>query len=171
MTDVRIGLLSDTHGYLDPAILGHFTACDEIWHAGDWGSLAIQQALLDTGKPVRGVYGNIDGPEIRQTMPLDLDWECEGLRVYMTHIGGHVGAWDRRVQQEITRRQPGLFLCGHSHILRVERDPDLRMFHFNPGACGNQGWHTRRTVLRFSIADGKPGNVEVVDLGTRGRNR
>jgi putative phosphoesterase len=163
---MRIGLMSDTHGFVDPAIAGYFQDCDEIWHAGDFGP-DVLEPLRATGKPIRGVFGNIDGEEIRGQMPRDLSWECEGLRVYMTHIGGYPGAYERRVKPELDARRPGLFICGHSHILKVMRDPVRSLVHLNPGACGRQGWHTVRTILRFTVLDAKLSAMEAVELGPR----
>jgi len=162
---MRIGLLSDTHGFLDPSILNYFADCDEVWHAGDFGPDVLEP--LRAFKPLRGVYGNIDGDEIRNQFPRDLSWECEGLRVYMTHIGGYPGAYERRIQPELDARRPGLFICGHSHILKVVRDPARSLVHLNPGACGRQGWHQMRTLLRFTVLDGKLGKMDAVELGPR----
>jgi len=162
---MRIGLLSDTHGFLDPSILNYFADCDEVWHAGDFGPDVLEP--LRAFKPLRGVYGNIDGDEIRNQFPRDLNWECEGLRVYMTHIGGYPGAYERRIQPELDARRPGLFICGHSHILKVVRDPARSLVHLNPGACGRQGWHQMRTLLRFTVLDGKLGKMDAVELGPR----
>jgi uncharacterized protein len=165
---VRIGLLSDSHGFLDEAIFSYFAGCDEIWHAGDFGPFAVVERLR-AFKPLRGVSGNIDGAEVRTEMALDLDWECEGLRVYMRHIGGYPGAYERGVKRELEKRRPGLFISGHSHILRVMRDPGLGVLHMNPGACGHHGWHTMRTMLRFSVEAGKVSGLEAIELGARGR--
>ena len=162
---MRIGLLSDTHGFLDPAILNYFAGCDEVWHAGDFGPDVLEP--LRAFKHLRGVYGNIDGDEIRQQFPRDLGWDCEGLRVYMTHIGGYPGAYDRRVKPELDARHPGLFICGHSHILKVVRDPARSLIHLNPGACGRQGWHHTRTLLRFTVLDAKLSAMDAIELGPR----
>ena len=143
---MRIGLLSDTHGFLDEALFTYFAECDEIWHAGDFGSIEILDRLRQF-KSTRGVYGNVDGAELRADLPRDLEWECEGLRVYMTHIGGYPGHYDARTKKELLRQRPGLFICGHSHILKVMRDPSLALLHMNPGACGHYGWHMVRTAL------------------------
>jgi uncharacterized protein len=164
---VRIGLLSDTHGFLDEAIFGYFADCDEIWHAGDLGSLALFDRLKDF-KPTRAIYGNVDGADVRAALASDLEWECDGLRVYMTHIGGYPGNYDRRAKKELTRLRPDLFICGHSHILRIARDPALGLLYMNPGACGHHGWHKIRTLLRFTIEAGKISNAEAVELGPRG---
>jgi putative phosphoesterase len=165
---VRIGLLSDTHGFLDDALFDYFRECDEVWHAGDFGGLDVLDRL-SAFKPLRAVFGNIDGSEIRDALPEDLEWSSAGLRVYMTHIGGYPGRYDPRARRELLRRKPGLFLCGHSHIPRVMRDEKLGLLHLNPGACGHAGWHTKRTAMRFSIEDGRPGKLELIELGKRGR--
>ena len=165
---VRIGLLSDTHGFLDEALFSHFGECDELWHAGDFGGPEVLEQLR-TFKPVRGVYGNIDGAELRAELPQNLVWDCEGLCVYMTHIGGYPGNYDARVKRDLPRIKPGLFICGHSHILKVMRDPALSLIHMNPGACGHHGWHLMRTVLRFTVEAGKISDLEAIELGPRGR--
>ena len=163
---VQIGLLSDTHGFLDEAIFTYFEKCDEVWHAGDFGPVEVLDRLK-AFKPVRGVFGNIDGTEIRAELALDLEWECEGLRVYMTHVGGHPGNYDRRAKKELAQRKPDLFICGHSHIARVMRDPKMKLLHMNPGAAGRIGWHLKRTALRFTIDQKRIGNVELIELGPR----
>jgi hypothetical protein len=165
---LRIGLLSDTHGFLDEAVFQYFAACDEVWHAGDFGTPDVLDRLKSF-KPVRGVYGNVDGAELRAELAQDLSWNCEGIDVYMTHIGGSPGNYDRRAGQQIRRLHPGLFICGHSHILKVTRDPALALLHMNPGAAGHTGWHVVRTMLRFTIADGKISAAEAIELGPRGR--
>lgn len=170
---MRIGLLSDTHGFLDEAILHHFAECDELWHAGDLGSgQSGPSRLLDelkSHKPVRAVYGNVDGAELRAELPAEIFWECEGISVYMTHIGGYPGNYDRRAKSALLRYKPDLFVCGHSHILKVIRDSGLNLLHMNPGACGHNGWHKLRTALRFSIEAGKISDVVAIELGPRGR--
>jgi len=166
----RIGLLSDTHGFLDPAIFEYFAGCDEIWHAGDFGSLEVLKELR-AFKPLRGVSGNVDGADVRAEVPEELAWECEGVRVYMRHIGGYPGNYDRTAKRQIEKLRPDLFISGHSHILRVMRDPEFKLLHMNPGACGHNGWHKMRTVLRFSIEQGKISGVEAIELGVRGRRR
>jgi hypothetical protein len=167
---MRIGLMSDTHGFLDGALFTYFADCDEIWHAGDFGPVEVLDRLK-AFKPVRGVFGNIDGAEVRAGLPLDAQWDCEGLTVYMTHIGGYPGAYERRVKPELAARKPGLFLCGHSHILRVMRDQKLGLIHLNPGACGHAGWHQMRTILRFSVNAGKIEGLEAIELGPRGLSK
>ncbi len=160
--------MSDTHGFLDQAIFQHFEACDEIWHAGDVGKVEILDQLK-AFKPVRGVFGNVDGDQVRAELPRDAAWDCAGLSVYMTHIGGYPGHYEPRIKRELAARRPDLFICGHSHIARVMRDPALHLVHMNPGACGHHGLHTVRTLLRFSITLGKIGNAELIELGPRGR--
>ena len=163
---MRVGLLSDTHGFLDEAVFEYFAECDEIWHAGDFGPGGVLERL-EAWKPFRGVSGNIDGADVRAIVPQDLEWDCDGLRVYMTHIGGYPGAYDRRAKAELAVRRPGLFICGHSHILKVMRDQALGLLHLNPGAAGHHGWHKVRTLLRFTVAKGRLGELEAIELGPR----
>ncbi len=164
----RIGLISDTHHYLDTAVFKHFDNCDEIWHAGDFGSADIAEQLR-AFKPLKGVYGNIDGYDIRSEFPEQLLFECEGVRVFMKHIGGYPGRYEPGVRDAIIARQPNLFISGHSHILKIMYDEKLKCLHMNPGAAGQQGWHKVRTLVRFSI-DGKDiKNCEVIELGARGK--
>lgn len=163
----RIGLISDTHGYLDPAVLRHFEACDEIWHAGDFGTVAIAEQLA-ARKPLKGVYGNIDGYDVRSVYPQKLQWRCEGVQVYMTHIGGYPSRYAPGIRQELAGLGARLFICGHSHILKVMFDDQLQCLHMNPGAAGNHGWHTVKTLLRFSIDGNNIRDCEVVELGKRG---
>ena len=165
---MRIGLLSDTHGFLDEALFTYFAECDEIWHAGDFGSADVLDQL-NGFKPLRGVFGNVDGEGIRARLHRDLEWHCEDVCVYMTHIGGYPGHYDPRAKRELAQRKPDLFICGHSHIARVVRDPALGLIHINPGACGHSGWHTKRTAIRFTIEEHKIGNMELIELGSRGR--
>jgi uncharacterized protein len=162
----RIGLLSDTHGYLDPKILHLFNECDEIWHAGDFGSEKLSSELSDF-KPLRGVFGNIDGREIRQLHPLHQVFLLEGLKIFMTHIGGYPGNYSPEARKIIDLEKPGLFICGHSHILKVMTDKKRNMLHMNPGAAGKHGFHKIRTMLRFTIENGKIENLEAIELGLR----
>lgn len=162
----RIGLLSDTHGYLDEAIFTHFDRCDEIWHAGDFGDMAVADTL-SAFKPLRGVYGNIDGSVIRNAYPENLRFMCEAVDVWMTHIGGYPGRYSPQVKQQIRLQPPQLFICGHSHILKVMYDQKLQCLHLNPGAAGKQGWHKVRTLLRFSIDDNRIENLEAIELAVR----
>jgi putative phosphoesterase len=165
---MRIGLIADTHGFLDEALFGYFSQCDEIWHAGDFGSVEVLERLRQF-KPLRGVYGNIDGPEVRSQLTEDVQWTCEGLRIYMTHIGGYPGRYEPRAKKIILDTRPDVFISGHSHILKVMRDSKLNLLHMNPGACGNAGWHSMRTGLRFTVAASKITDVEAIQLGKRGR--
>jgi len=166
---VKIGLLSDTHGSLDATIFSYFEDRDEVWHAGDFGDIAICEQL-ENFKPVRGVYGNIDDQKIRQSYPLDLIFELEGVKVYMTHIGGYPGHYSQHARQIVDREQPGLFICGHSHILKVMKDTKRNnMLTLNPGAIGHQGFHKMRTALRFDLADGQVQNMEALEFGKRGK--
>ena len=166
----RIGLLSDTHGFLDDMVFKHFENCDEIWHAGDFGDLDLASRLA-AFKPLKGVYGNIDDLAIRTHYPEKLQWYCEDVNIFMVHIGQPY--W-KSLQTEIQNRKektwelrPQLFICGHSHILKVMYEEKLACLHMNPGAAGKQGWHTVRTLIRF-IIDGKDmKNCEVIELGKR----
>ncbi|MEJ7692162.1 metallophosphoesterase family protein [Daejeonella sp.] len=162
----RIGLISDTHSYLDDAVFKHFENCDEIWHAGDFGDSKVADALAEF-KPLKGVYGNIDGRDIRSVYPEDLQFNCEGVKVWMTHIGGYPGKYDRRIRSEIQNEEPDLFICGHSHILKVMYDKNITCLHLNPGAAGKYGWHKVRTLLRFCISEKKILNLEVIELAGR----
>lgn len=162
----QIGLLSDTHGYLDERILHHLVGCTEIWHAGDFGSAEVI-TQLEKLAPVRGVYGNIDGREVRLTQPLVQDFTLEGLRVLMTHIGGYPGHYSPAGRQLVQERRPGLFISGHSHILKVMPDPRHQLLHLNPGAAGRHGFHKVRTLLKFQVAAGKVQQLQVVELGPR----
>jgi putative phosphoesterase len=165
----RIGLLSDTHSYLDDKVFDYFAECDELWHAGDFGSMEVLEALR-AFKPVRGVYGNIDGAGIRAEMPLDLSFECEGVPVFMTHIGGYPGRYEPRVRKILLTGPPrkGLFISGHSHILKVMPDRALDFLHINPGACGNEGWHKVKTLVRFTLEAGQIRDLQIIELGSRG---
>ena len=159
----RIGLLSDTHGYWDERYAHYFAECDEIWHAGDIGSLELAMRLNDI-RPLKAVYGNIDGGELRRTYTDTLRWQCEEACIMMTHIGGYPGKYDPRIRKELLASPPDLFISGHSHILKVQYDPALSCLHINPGAAGMQGWHTVRTLVRFTI-DGKQfKDLEVIEI-------
>jgi len=162
----RIGIISDTHNYLDEAVFKHFEQCDEIWHAGDFGTAEIA-GKLKAFKPLRGVYGNIDGTDIRLEYPEKLRWKCEEVEVLMTHIGGYPGRYAPQIKDELMANPPQLFICGHSHILKVIYDDKIKCLHMNPGAAGNHGWHKVRTIIRFVI-DGKlMKQCEVIELGNR----
>ncbi|MEH6306386.1 metallophosphoesterase family protein [Olivibacter sp. CPCC 100613] len=159
----KIGLLSDTHGYLDDAIFKHFASCDEIWHAGDFGDIALLDKLADF-KPLRGVYGNIDNREIRMRCPENLRFMCEGVDVWMTHIGGYPNRYSPRVKAVIYANPPQLFISGHSHILKAMFDKKINCLHLNPGAAGKQGWHKVRTLMRFSVDKNLIKDLEVIEL-------
>ena len=165
---LRIGLMSDTHGFVDDAIFQYFDQCDEVWHAGDFGPVEVLDSLK-LFKPICGVWGNVDGAEVRAELPRELEWECAGVKVFMVHIGGYPGNYDRRIKAHLNRMRPGLFICGHSHILKIMRDPAIGLIHMNPGASGHHGWHTMRTLLRFSVEDGRIHEVEAIELGPRGK--
>lgn len=159
----RIGLLSDTHGYWDERYAKYFAECDEIWHAGDIGSPELAMRLNEI-RPLRAVYGNIDGGELRRTYTETLRWQCEDASILMTHIGGYPGKYDPRIRKQLLASPPDLFISGHSHILKVQYDPALACLHINPGAAGLQGWQTVRTLVRFTI-DGKQfKDLEVIEL-------
>ena len=163
----RIALLSDTHGYHDERIAHHLGGADEIWHAGDFGTAIVVEALTALAPIFRGVYGNIDGRDVRMSQPLTQDFEVEGLRVLMTHIGGYPGHYAPAARPLLQAARPGLFISGHSHILRVMPDPRLGLLHLNPGAAGRHGFHQVRTLLRFGVAQGKVVELQVVELGAR----
>lgn len=165
---MKIGLLSDTHGYWGEEIVDYFGECDEIWHAGDVGTADILDHLTAVA-PLRAVYGNIDGSDIRARLPLDLDFTLEGVRVFMTHIGGYPGRYTARVREQLRRLRPNLYICGHSHILKIVPDRQLDLLHINPGACGQHGFHQVRTLVRFELAAGQLSQVEVIELGRRGQ--
>lgn len=164
----KIGLLSDTHGFLDPKVFHYFAACDEVWHAGDLGTLELLEEL-EAFKPTRAVYGNIDGADIRAAAPENLIWDCEGMTVFMTHIGGYPGRYNARVRTILDREKPGLYICGHSHILKVMPDKKRQLLHINPGAAGKHGFHKVKTLIRFSVAEGKIKDLEVIEIGKRGQ--
>ena len=165
---MKIGLLSDTHGYLDPRIFQYFSECDEIWHGGDIGTLEVARSLEEF-KQMKAVFGNIDDKDIQVRYPEDLWFECEGLSVLITHIAGAPPRYNPRVRKLLSSRVADILVCGHSHILRVGRDPAYNgMLYLNPGAAGNQGFHHMRTLLRFEISRKEVRNMEVIELGRRG---
>ena len=165
----RIGLLSDTHGYLDASIFEHFTSCDEIWHAGDIGDVSVADTL-EAFKPLRAVYGNIDDQSITSVYPRDARFDVEGMDVFMTHIGGYPGRYNKRIFALMNEDPPDLFICGHSHILKVIYDKKFNCLHMNPGACGRHGLHKIRTLLRFEIEEGSIIKAEVIELGLRAKS-
>ncbi|WP_372974094.1 metallophosphoesterase [Muriicola sp.] len=162
----KILLLSDTHGYLDEAICKYARQADEIWHAGDIGTLEVADRLSAI-KPLRAVYGNIDNAVLQKEFPLDARFTCEGVDVWITHIGGYPNRYSPRVKNKMADNPPKLFISGHSHILKVMWDKKLELLHMNPGACGKQGFHQVRTMLRFQIDQEKIENLEVIELGKR----
>jgi len=164
---LRIGLLSDTHSLLDTAVFHHLDKVDEVWHAGDFGTTEILQQLQDF-RPLRGVWGNIDGPEIREQLPELAHFTVEGVKVMMLHIGGYPGRYSTEARKALPLYKPQLFISGHSHILKVMYDDKLQCLHMNPGAAGHQGWHTQRTLIRFVIDGDKMRDCEVIELGKRG---
>ena len=163
---MRIGLISDTHGHIDDRILHHLAACDEVWHAGDIGDLRVTDALTDVA-PLVAVHGNIDGQLIRREFPEHQHFQREGLSIWMTHIGGRPGRYAKGIRQGLSQHRPGLFVCGHSHLLLVKKDPSWGGLYLNPGAAGKQGFHQMRTLIRFQIIDGMIVAPEVVELGKR----
>jgi putative phosphoesterase len=162
----RIGLISDTHSYLDPAVFQHFDKCDEVWHAGDFGNLTLADELA-AFKPLKGVYGNIDGKDVRMIYPLNLRFKCEEVDVWMTHIGGYPDKYNPAIRKEIYANPPQLFIAGHSHILKVVFDKKINCLHLNPGAAGKQGWQLVRTLLRFSISENRIHDLEIIELGKK----
>ena len=162
----RIGLIADTHSYLDDAVFRHFKDCDEIWHAGDFGNTEVIEQL-QAFKPLKGVWGNIDDPAIRAMFPEKLRFTCEELDVFMIHIGGYPGRYAPGVRNELKQHPAGLFISGHSHILKVMYDEQLQCLHMNPGAAGKQGWHKMRTLIRFSVDGKTPKNCDVIELGKK----
>jgi len=162
----RIGLISDTHGYLDETVFEHFKDCNEIWHGGDFGDGDIIKRLQEK-KMLRGVYGNIDGTEIRAEFPEQLIFMCEEVKVLMRHIGGYPPRYNPETKKELLTHQPQLFISGHSHILKVMYDDKLQCLHMNPGAAGKQGWHKMRTVIRFVIDGKNMKDCEVIELGKK----
>ena len=165
---MTIGLISDTHGKIPADVLKHLEDCVEVWHAGDLGTLEIFDQVKKLDVPFKTVYGNIDDKEMRAVTPLNLEWEVDGLKVFMTHIGGYPGKYTGRVSKILKATQPDLYICGHSHICKVIRDKELDTLHMNPGACGHIGFHSIRTILKFEILEGKIENLRAVELGRRG---
>lgn len=165
---LRIGLLSDTHGFVPPELWTHFSEVDEVWHAGDFGNTELIDEIR-ARKPFRGVWGNIDGPEIRHQLPELSEFQVEDLKVSMLHIGGYPGKYTKAATESLNRFRPRLFISGHSHILKVIFDPKRDCLHINPGAAGHQGWHQLRTFVRFTINGSKIENLEVIESGPRGK--
>ena len=163
----KIGLISDTHNYLDETVFEHFQDCDEVWHAGDFGSIELLNGLTGRQTMVRGVYGNIDGQDIRSIYPQQLVFTCEGVKVMMRHIGGYPPKYNPETKKELLLHHPQIFISGHSHILKIMYDDKLDCLHMNPGAAGKQGMHKMRTLIRFVIDGTEIKDCEVIELGNR----
>lgn len=161
-----IGLLSDTHGFMDQQILDYLDGVDEIWHAGDFGNMQVA-AALEKIAPLRGVYGNIDGQDLRLAFPLNEIFDLNGLSCWMTHIAGRPGRYPAHIKEGIVEHGVKLFVCGHSHVALAGRDPISGALHLNPGAAGRHGFHKVRTMMRFHIREGKVEQLELIELGPR----
>jgi uncharacterized protein len=159
----RIGLISDTHGYLDEAVFYHFKECDEVWHIGDFGE-GVVDGLTSCLPNVKGVYGNIDDAKIRAQFPEQLVFMCEEVKVMLRHIGGYPPKYNMVTQKELAIHKPQLFISGHSHILKIMYDDELKCLHINPGAAGRQGWHKVRTLVKFIIDGSQIKNCEIIEL-------
>jgi uncharacterized protein len=162
----KILLLSDTHSHIDAIILKYVNQADEVWHAGDIGDLVVTDTIKKL-KPLRAVFGNIDNHEARKEFPLNNRFFCEGVDVWITHIGGYPGKYNIAIREEIKKNPPKLFICGHSHILKVQFDKQLNLLHMNPGAAGKHGFHQVRTMLRFEIDGDKIQQLEVIEIGKK----
>ena len=162
----KILLLSDTHSHTDDTILKYVNQADEVWHAGDIGDLIVTDSIKSL-KPLRAVFGNIDDDKARMEFPLHNRFLCEDVDVWITHIGGYPGKYNQIIRAEIQNNPPKLFICGHSHILKVQFDKSLNLLHMNPGACGIYGFHQMRTMLRFEIDGDKIQNLEIIELGKK----
>lgn len=159
----RIGVISDTHGSFEQKFADFFKDCDELWHLGDWGDASVADAMEKLA-PIRGVYGNIDGQDIRLRFPEYQLFDIEGFKVLMIHIGGYPGRYEARVKETITWRKPNLFLSGHSHILKVVNDKKNRLLHINPGAAGNNGFHKIKTAVRFVLHQGDISEFQILEI-------
>jgi len=159
----KISLLSDTHSVLDERFIPHLKDSDEIWHAGDIGSLDIYDKLNEISK-VKAVYGNIDNHQIRITLASEVFFKCEGLNIYMTHIGGYPGKYSKAVKEKIEKTKPDIFICGHSHILKVINDKINNLLFINPGAAGNHGIHQVKTIVQFIINKKKISDLKIIEL-------
>lgn len=164
---MRILLISDNHGYCGEEIMRYAADCDEVWHAGDWLSLSVHEALIGLNKPIRGVYGNVDGTEVRVVYPELNVFEIDGKRFMMIHIAGYPGRYAKGIQALINDHKPEVLICGHSHVLRVMRDPANDLLYLNPGACGTHGFHKVRTALRFEVNENGIKGMEVIEFGSR----
>tara|TARA_R110001592_G_scaffold153467_1_gene381920 strand:- start:581 stop:1078 length:498 start_codon:yes stop_codon:yes gene_type:complete len=163
----KILLLSDTHSFIDDQILKFVKQADEVWHAGDIGNLEVTDTIKKL-KPLRAVFGNIDGTDARAEFPLDAKFSVENVAVWITHIGGYPNRYNVRIREEISKNSPNIFISGHSHILKIQFDKKLNLLHLNPGAAGNHGFHNVRTMLRFELEKGEIKNLEIIELATRG---
>ena len=162
----QILLLSDTHSHLDEVMLKYVRQADEVWHAGDIGSLEVTDAIREL-KPLRAVYGNIDNNKARMEFPLHNQFLCEDVQVWITHIGGYPGKYNSAIRAALAANPPQLFICGHSHILKVQFDKALNLLHMNPGAAGKSGFHQVRTMLRFVIDGAQIKDLEIIELGKK----
>jgi putative phosphoesterase len=162
----KILLISDTHSYLDPKLIKYIQNADEVWHAGDIGTLSLCDQIKAL-KPFKAVFGNIDGAEIRSGYPENLIFECEAVKILITHIGGYPGKYPTRIKQLLLEHRPKLFICGHSHILKVMFDKTLNLLHINPGACGVHGFHTVKTAVQFEIDGAEIKNLAIIETGKR----
>lgn len=162
----KILLLSDTHSHIDETMLKYIQLADEVWHAGDIGNLAVTDTIKKI-KPLRAVFGNIDDAKARLEFPLHNRFMCEKVSVWITHIGGYPSKYNPEIRDELKRNPPQLFICGHSHILKVQYDKNLNFLHMNPGACGKSGFHTVRTMLRFVIDEDKIKDLEIIEIGSK----
>ncbi len=163
----KVALISDTHSFLGVDVVDHLKNVDEIWHAGDVGNPELVEQLSAI-KPLRAVYGNIDGKELRNKLPLNDIFECNGVKILMTHIGGYPGRYTKRVYGLLKKEQPDLYICGHSHICKVIRDKKLDVLHMNPGACGIEGFHQFRTMLLFQCIGSEVSDLQLVEFGSKG---
>lgn len=166
LTVLRIGILSDTHSYLDPKVFKYFDECDQVWHAGDIGLPAVTDELAKKFD-LKAVWGNVDGTDLRSQFKEDLFFEVEGRKIFMTHIAGKPGTYNQRVAFLLNELKPDIIVCGHSHILRVEFDKKYNVLFINPGAAGVHGFHKVKTVLRFEITKGEIKNMQAIELGPR----
>ncbi|MBE8726686.1 metallophosphoesterase family protein [Flavobacterium hungaricum] len=162
----KILLLSDTHSHIDDTILKYVSQADEVWHAGDIGDLNVTDTIKKL-KPLRAVYGNIDDAEARMEFPLHNRFSCENVSVWITHIGGYPGKYNPNIKEELAKNPPKIFICGHSHILKVMFDKKNNLLHMNPGASGKSGFHKVRTMLRFVIDDDKIKDLEIIEIGEK----
>tara|TARA_R110002073_G_scaffold145532_4_gene297682 strand:+ start:148 stop:642 length:495 start_codon:yes stop_codon:yes gene_type:complete len=162
----KILLLSDTHGFIDDQILKFVKQADEVWHAGDIGNLEVTDTINKL-KPLRAVFGNIDGKDARAQFPLDNKFRVEDITVWMTHIGGYPNRYNSRIKEDLKKVRPSIFISGHSHILKVQYDKKLELLHINPGAAGKHGFHKVRTMVRFTVDKEKIGDMEVIELAKK----